>query len=152
MGDAMNKRHGQKSGSYIVGRGRPPKEHQFQPGKSGNPGGRKKATRNLSTLFAGLAETEIEVKEKNGGRRSATAAEALGLRLVQEGLQGDTRAINTFFQLHYKFVQEHNLPSPDISDQDEAILNRALGPNAARLSPLSASSATMPTIRTGTYE
>ena len=33
----------ENDGEYVVGPGRPPKEHQFKPGQSGNPGGRPKA-------------------------------------------------------------------------------------------------------------
>jgi hypothetical protein len=37
------------SGDYQVGYGKPPKHTQFKPGKSGNPQGRPKGTKNLKT-------------------------------------------------------------------------------------------------------
>nr|MBA3241403.1 hypothetical protein [Acidobacteriota bacterium] len=34
---------------YTVGYGKPPREHRFQPGLSGNPKGRRKGARGLKT-------------------------------------------------------------------------------------------------------
>lgn len=126
------------SAPYRVGRGKPPKEHQFQPGRSGNPGGRKKGTRNLGAIFSELGQTEIEVIE-NGRRRRVEINEALCLSLVKVGLDGNTRAISTFFHLHSKLVPDRQCPREAPSEQDERILRQAFRSAGAveRLSPLS---------------
>lgn len=45
-----------------VGYGRPPREHQFKPGRSGNPRGRRKGTRNLLGVFKEVARQKLRVR------------------------------------------------------------------------------------------
>lgn len=53
----------QNSEPAKVGRGHPPKEHQFKPGVSGNPGGVPKGKR-ISTWMAELGEmSEAELRK-----------------------------------------------------------------------------------------
>jgi Family of unknown function (DUF5681) len=63
------------SGEYTVGYGRPPQHTRFQPSRSGNPKGRAKSSKNLSTLFS----EELAQNESNGHassvERSSTIAE-----------------------------------------------------------------------------
>ncbi len=54
------------SADYEVGRGKPPRSSQFKPGQSGNPGGRKKGSRNFRTIVLEVLDSEIELTE--GGR------------------------------------------------------------------------------------
>jgi len=63
---------------YKVGHGRPPREHQFKPGQSGNPGGRKKGE-SLTAMLRKVLE-----REHNG----RPIGELLVERLVKEALAG----------------------------------------------------------------
>lgn len=50
---------------YEVGKGKPPKEHQFKPGQSGNPKGLPKGTKHLSTWIQEMLNEEISFKIKS---------------------------------------------------------------------------------------
>jgi hypothetical protein len=74
------------------GYGRPPAHSRFTKGRSGNPGGRPKNSKNLSTQFLeAVAET---VPVSLGGRSTRmTKLQATIQQLVNKGAQGDPRAI-----------------------------------------------------------
>ena len=48
--------------TYKIGRGKPPKDHQWKPGESGNPSGRPKNTMKdfMRRRFMGLSDEEKE--------------------------------------------------------------------------------------------
>jgi hypothetical protein len=86
------------SGEYEVGYGRPPKHSRFKKGKSGNPSGRPKGTKNLRTdLIEELGE-KIPLRE---GDRPTTISKqrAFVKTLVARSLKGDARAANTLMNL-----------------------------------------------------
>lgn len=75
-----------------VGYGRPPKHSQFAKGKSGNPKGRPKGSRNFSTLLHDELNVKIPITE-NGNRRKITKQEAMVKQLANKGAAGDLKAI-----------------------------------------------------------
>jgi hypothetical protein len=78
-------RPGDEPGGYKVGPGRPPKEHQWKPGQSGNPGGRPKGESITATLRRLLEQ------EHNG----KSVQEILAEKVLREALSGK-----------YSFVKE----------------------------------------------
>jgi hypothetical protein len=82
------------TGTYPVGFARPPKGGQFQPGTSGNPGGKKRGTKNAKTVV-----TDVFLRRKvpltDGGKsRQVPIFEAMLLRVAERGLnKGDPRAL-----------------------------------------------------------
>jgi hypothetical protein len=75
---------------YEVGYGKPPKEMRFMQGKSGNPKGRPKGSKNLATSFIEVGREEITVTE--GGRtRTMTKSDAVVHQLTNKAASGDPR-------------------------------------------------------------
>jgi hypothetical protein len=77
---------------YDVGYGKPPKANQFKPGQSGNPAGRKKGSKNLSTLLRDALEVQVTVTE-NGRTRRMSKLQAAFTQLTNRAAGGDAKAI-----------------------------------------------------------
>jgi Family of unknown function (DUF5681) len=75
-----------------IGYGRPPKHSQFAKGKSGNPNGRPKGSRNFGLAIEDELDTKIPINE-NGKRKLITKREAVAKQLVHKAASGDTKAI-----------------------------------------------------------
>ena len=64
---------------------------RFRPGQSGNPRGRPKGARNLSTVVAAALSERVAINE-NGRRRRITKLEAAVKQLVNRAASGEARA------------------------------------------------------------
>ena len=78
-------------GSQAVGYGRPPLHGRFKLGRSGNPRGRPKQSRNLKTIIQQALIDRITVREGDR-RRSITRLEGVVLRQIEGALKGSDRA------------------------------------------------------------
>jgi hypothetical protein len=85
------------SPSDSVGYRRPPKQHQFKPGQSGNPKGRPKGAPTLQEVMAKEATKHIKVKQ---GDKIVVVPklEALARRVFAKALEGDLAAARLIFQ------------------------------------------------------
>lgn len=103
---------------YRVGPGRPPKEHQFKPGQSGNPKGAQKRKPRLEPELRAALKNALskEVKVTQGERtRTVTMAQAGIEQLVAQFARGDRHARRDLISLAEKLGM--NL----FTDQREAI-------------------------------
>ena len=117
----MTKRNGlDPSRITPVGYGRPPKETRFQPGKSGNPTGRRKGSRSVGAILNDVFRQKIEVTE-NGKTRRVTALEVMARRLRNDALRGDAKAI----KLSIELMRRHSE-----TEGDHGSIRRAAGPGS----------------------
>ncbi len=110
---------------YEVGFKRPPVQHRFPPGKSGNPKGRPKGRRNLGTILDDELAARLRVRE--GGRtRRRTKAEIIIKGQVNGAVQGDNRCLDRVFDLAAKARLLSESPevssSGPVTDHDDAIV------------------------------
>jgi hypothetical protein len=76
---------------YKVGYGRPPKDHQFTSGRSGNPKGKPKGSKNTATLLREILDHKVEVRSGNKVRK-ISVREAVLTRFAESALKGDTKS------------------------------------------------------------
>ena len=76
---------------YVVGYGKPPVHSRFQKGRSGNPKGRPRGRRNMSTLLNATLNGWVTVVE-NGRRKKITKREAIVTQLVNKSASADLKA------------------------------------------------------------
>jgi hypothetical protein len=100
-----------------VGYGRPPIEHQFKPGQSGNKRGRLKGSKNEATIIAELLSRKIEIRE-NGKARKISLLEAIFLKFAEDALRGNPKA--AAFLLNRKLLLESSeQPATAVLDVDD---------------------------------
>ena len=110
----------------------PPKAHRFKRGQSGNPRGRPKGTRNLSTDLTQLLKKRIRVHE-DGETRHISRQEAILLSLYSKAVRGEVRAIMSILTMLMK-LEPATASKPDqdeVSQRDQAIIEDYLRRTAA---------------------
>jgi len=84
--------------SYNVGYGKPPREGQFTKGRSGNPKGRPKGSRNLSTIVLEESRQMVNVQGPRGVRR-ISKLHATVMQLQNKAAQGHLPSQRELFGL-----------------------------------------------------
>jgi hypothetical protein len=105
-----------------VGYGSPPQEHQFKPGRSGNPRGRPKGAKSEATILRQLLNQKIDIRE--GGRaRKITVFEAILLGFRNDALKGNTKSAAFLFNRYAGIQADESQPSADINEDDRTVLD-----------------------------
>lgn len=98
MSEQPTKGASKAAASDGVGYRRPPKQHRFKPGQSGNPKGRPKGAPTLEESMTREAAKHVKVKQ--GDKIiSVPKLEALTRRVFAKALEGDLAAARMVFQL-----------------------------------------------------
>lgn len=106
-----------KGGAYEVGYGKPPKQHRFRPGQSGNPSGRPKAKKSETVDISALLNEPIKVKA-GGNVRGMALFEAMVRQLAKRALNNEIRAIIRFIRL----CEEHGAIAPPVDRRGGVII------------------------------
>lgn len=99
---ARNRRDG--GGAYEVGYRKPPRHSRFRKGRSGNPKGRPRGSKNSATLLKQALGEHVIVTE-NGRRKTATKLEVIFKQLVNRAAQGDHRATQLLLNYYLPSVE-----------------------------------------------
>jgi hypothetical protein len=110
--------HDNRDSDYQVGYGKPPQHTRFKKGESGNPTGRPKSSKNLTTLLEKELKQRVVVTE-NGRRRSITKQEAMVKHLVNKAVSGDRPLMQLLLE-EIRLLEARAASSPSDASIDEA--------------------------------
>jgi len=117
---ATRAKRNSRSKQSEIGYGKPPRQHQFQPGQSGNPKGRPKGSKNESTILREIFNRKVE--SRSGGRtRKITILEGILLRIADDSLKGNTKSA-AFLLNRYAALVSGELHPEDLSADDREVL------------------------------
>lgn len=99
---------------YRVGYRQPPTETQYRKGKSGNPRGRPKGTKNFASALQQLLDGELVVNER-GKRVTRSKRDVIAALLINKALGGDLKAAELVMKLSTLASAEGGGVSPDLA-------------------------------------
>jgi Family of unknown function (DUF5681) len=119
-----------ESDDTQFGYGKPPREHRFKPGKSGNPKGRPKGAKNESTILHEILTRKIE--NRSGGRvRKISVLEGILLRIADDSLKGNIKSA-TLILNRYAALVSGELQPQDLGEDDQEVLEAFVRRRKAR--------------------
>lgn len=109
--------------NYKIGYGKPPKHKRFKRGKSGNPKGRPKGSRNLKTDLEEELKRQVVIRE-DGKAKQVSKQRATVMSLFNKAMQGEPRAIRILFDLIRQLDEENatDIEAGTLSQDDLEIL------------------------------
>jgi hypothetical protein len=107
-----------RDSDYQVGYGKPPQHTRFKKGESGNPTGRPKNSKNLTTLLEKELKQRVVITE-NGRRRSITKQEAMVKHLVNKAVSGDRPLMQLLLE-EIRLLEARAASRPSDASIDEA--------------------------------
>jgi Family of unknown function (DUF5681) len=111
---------------HTVGYRRPPIKNRFKKGTSGNPAGRPKGSRNLSSELKLELARSVTVRE-NGESKRVSKRAAILKSLVAKALGGDVKAIRAVVELIAQFEHfEAPVGTANVASDEQRILRRYL--------------------------
>jgi hypothetical protein len=116
-----NRKAATRKGDYHVGYGKPPKHTRFAQGRSGNPNGRPKGTRNFQTDVEATLKAPVRIT-RDGKSRKVSTQEAMLLRLREKALAGDARALDRLISLAQIYNNEEPINPMGLSSGDTTLL------------------------------
>ena len=108
---------------YKVGYKKPPTEHQFKKGQSGNPKGRPKLIKDFKSDLKEELETIISV-QIDGKTKAITKQQALIKKLLNKALNGEIGALRTLTNLIAIHLKPTDIQSEELSQEDKELLEK----------------------------
>ena len=119
-------------GDYPIGYGKPPVEHRWQKGQSGNSRGRSKGTKTVAEILKAKLQARVFVGDA-GKRRSMTMQELIIEKLVRDAAKGEQRARATLLGLMARYeASDAIVMDPSVlSSEDQNLIDAYLTRSAA---------------------
>ena len=114
-----------KNFSYDVGFAKTPVHSRFKPGKSGNPKGRPRGSKNKSTILRETLAQKVTVQQ-NGRALKMNKLTVIITTLVNKAASGDLRAISLLQPMIENMEKAHEATtkiSAELSVNDKEILD-----------------------------
>ena len=94
---ASKKQKRQPTGDYEIGYCRPPAQHRFRPGQSGNPTGQRRSrqVKTIADELKEIATTKISIRD-GGKSRKVPLMSAILLAHAMNGAKGDAKSAALF--------------------------------------------------------
>jgi hypothetical protein len=118
-----------------VGYKQPPDANKFEKGKSGNPKGRPKGSKNFATRYQAELNAKIPVTE-NGKRKRVSKLDVIIKQQVTRGAAGDPKAVQQVLDraVALEARERAGAPAGNFTDADreviQAVYARLLGAEA----------------------
>jgi hypothetical protein len=108
-----------------------PRSTQFQKGRSGNPKGRPKGSRNFKTDLLQVMGQTVFITE-NGQRRAVSGRKAVAIKLLHDALHGDAKALAnlTAHLLKHDFDADTRPEADLVTENDRIIIEDFLRRNS----------------------
>jgi hypothetical protein len=121
------------SGSYLVGKNRPPEHGKFTAGDGRRRGRRSKGVRNFDTDLQEEAARKVAVRE-NGQERRHTKQRAAIIRLFDNAFSKGQNQALALLLTHLSRLEEKRSHGDGLTHSDEALLDQWIVQRAAALS------------------
>lgn len=117
-----------KNRNYDIGHGKPPEEHRWKKGQSGNPKGRPKAAKGLKTILGKELHAKQTIKIA-GEPVTASRLQLMILTLATRAAAGDLKATDRLLPLIIQIfgVDDGADAAKRLSALDQALLDEWLG-------------------------
>lgn len=107
-----------------VGYGRPPVQHRFKPGQSGNPRGRPKGRKSEAQMLEEVLQRKVTIREPQGTRK-ITVLEAILHRFAEDSLKGNTKSA-AFLLGRHAATTATGQDASELSTDDKAVMDHYL--------------------------